>query len=291
MDDDADPRSRLLTSAGKADRRATLAGVLRGVDVSDWQGDVDWAAVATWGQFAVCKATEGTGNVQSTFGPNRAGMVAAGLGPVGLYHFARPENGNPIGEANHFLNVVGELGPDEFAVLDIETANVGSWPAFIRAWCGRVHDALGRSPVVYMSESPAKSMPDECAIWPLWVAGYVSYQPSGWEDWRVGPWETPVMWQYSSSGSVPGIGGRCDVNIAPDDLRARLALEEDDMYTDDDRARDNAIARVVAASTDADPGTPSLLEAIAGVENAMNAKIDALSAKVDKLVASHGANG
>jgi hypothetical protein len=79
-------------------------------------------------------------------------------------------------------------------------------------------------PVVYMSESPAKSMPAECAVWPLWVAGYVDAAPSDWEDWRVGPWERPAIWQYSSSGNVPGISGRCDVNVAPDDLRARIGL-------------------------------------------------------------------
>lgn len=198
--------------------------MLRGVDCSDWQGAVDWRAVAGWAQFGVTKATEGTGNVQDTFDSNRQGMAEAGLGPVGLYHFARPETANPVGQADHFIGVVGSLGPDEFAVLDIETGGVGSWPGFITAFCERVEGALGRPPVVYMSESPAKSMPAECAAYPLWVAGYVNNEPTEWQDWQVGPWERPAIWQYSSSGTVPGISGRCDVNVAPDDLRARIGL-------------------------------------------------------------------
>jgi hypothetical protein len=108
-----------------------------------------------------------------------------------------------------------------------------SWPAFIGAWCPKVRDALGVAPTVYMSESPARSMPGSVAEWPLWVAGYVSSTPTRWEDWRVGPWSSPAMWQFSSSGVVPGVDGRCDVNIAPDDLRARLGLSDPQPPEDD----------------------------------------------------------
>jgi lysozyme len=197
---------------------------LYGVDVSDWQGSIDWPAVASWARFGVCKATEGTGNVQTTFEANRRGMAAAGMGPVGLYHFARPENNAPLTQAVHFCDVVRQLGRDEFVVLDVETGDVGYWPEFIDAWCREVARRLGGPIVVYMSESPAKSMPAECAAWPLWVAGYVNNAQNEWEDWRVGPWATPAIWQYSSSGNVPGVDGRCDVNVAPDDLRARIGL-------------------------------------------------------------------
>lgn len=204
--------------------------MLHGIDVSDWQAAIDWPAVVadlrdrSGGRqpFGVTKATEGVGNVQDTLAANRAEMAAAGMGPVGLYHFAQPGDGRPVAEADHFCDVVGTIGPDEFAVLDIEVGQGSDWPAFIAAWCGRVRDRLAVVPVVYMSESPAKAMPESCSAFPLWVAGYVSRQPDEWEDWRVGPWERPIAWQWTSSGVVAGYGGRVDLNVAPDDLRARI---------------------------------------------------------------------
>lgn len=196
--------------------------MLRGVDVSDYQPGIDWPAVVAAGwTFAVIKATEGTGNVQSTFATNRDQAHAAGINPLGIYHFARPENANPEAQADHFANVVLPLRPDEFVVLDIETRSTSTWPDFIARWIARL--GLPVPVVVYMSESPAKSMPASCAEHPLWVAGYQRSAPTAWEDWRVGPWSSPVMWQWSSSESVPGIGA-VDTNVAPDDLRARLGL-------------------------------------------------------------------
>lgn len=201
--------------------------MIRGVDVSDFQETVDWHAVKAGGwTFGVAKATQGTGNVQDTFAANRSGMAEAGLSPRGLYHFA--QDGDPVAQADHFCDVVGAIQPGEFIVLDIEsnpryfTLSPADWPGFIVAWCERAESRIGGPLVVYISESPASGMTAECARWPLWVAGYVDEAPSAWEDWRVGPWDSPVIWQYSSTGSVPGINGNCDVNIAPDDLAERL---------------------------------------------------------------------
>lgn len=206
----------------------TLGRMLRGIDVSDWQPDVDWSAVAAGGYaFAVIKATQGTGNVQDTFAAYRSAAPAAGLGPMGLYHFA--QDGNPVAQADHFVRVVGALGADEFAVLDIEANEdffslpLSEWPTFITAWCDRVEERLGGPVAVYLSESPAKSMPASLEKWPLWVAGYQSATPQEWEDWQVGPW-WPVIWQHSSTSTVPGVPGNCDANVAPDDLRARLGM-------------------------------------------------------------------
>lgn len=207
-----------------------------GLDVSDRQAGIDLAAVfadlrrrsgnVPW---LYIKATEGTGNVQDTFAGFREQATYEGFRPIGLYHFARPENGNPIAEADHYLATVGNFLPWEFPVLDIETGDPSTWADFIRRWCGRVFDATGRSPALYMSESPAQSMPADCATWPLIVAGYPSKiataWPAEWEDWQIGLWLSPVAWQWTSSNSLPpvdGWAGRLDLDIAPDDFEPRL---------------------------------------------------------------------
>jgi lysozyme len=218
-----------------------------GPDVSDWQDGIDWQAVKAFGcSFGVTKATEGTRNVQATLDTNRAGMAAAGMVAIGLYHFARPENGDPSAQADHFLNIVGPLRPREFVVLDVETGGQGDWPWFISVWCQQVARRLGVTPVVYMSESPAGLMPDSAARWPLWVAGYVNRWPTAWSDSRiqdVGPWRRDqlVMWQYTSSARIDGIAGNCDMNVAPSDLPARLGLvanptQQEDTLTPDEHA-------------------------------------------------------
>lgn len=218
--------------------------MIRGVDVSDWQSGIDWGAVAAAGySFALIKATEGTGNTQATFAPYRRAIPAAGLGPVLLYHFARPENGNPEGQADHYCDVVGTLGPDEAVVLDIETGDQSTWPDFALRWFARVDARLGpldpKRCCIYMSDDPTTRMPASLAHLTLWDAAYGPNDgnPPPWgtgheakyngpfeHSWNTGPWPTWTIWQYSSKGSVPGIGGQVDVNIAPDDLRARLGL-------------------------------------------------------------------
>jgi|GEM_PF-3955390 len=197
---------------------------LFGPDVSDWQETVDWNAVRAAGAtFGLCKSTEGVNVVMDTVEANRQGMASAGMAAIGVYHFARPDDGDPVGEADFFCDTIGPLRNREFAVLDIEVGDHATWPDFIVAFCERVEARLGHPPVIYMSESAAQAMPPRCARWPLWDAGYVTNFPTGWTELGVGPWSQILMWQFTDKFSLAGIDGNCDMNIAPDDLVHRLA--------------------------------------------------------------------
>jgi lysozyme len=197
---------------------------LFGPDVSDWQESVDWnAARAAGATFGVCKSTEGTRFLMETVEPNRKGMADSGMAAIGVYHFAQPDDGRPVAEADFFCDTIGTLRPREFAVLDIEVGDQSNWPDFIVAFCERVEARLGRAPVIYMMESAATRMPDRCARWPLWDAGYVSNFPTGWTELAVGPWPRILMWQFTDKFDLAGISGPCDMNIAPDDLVHRMA--------------------------------------------------------------------
>lgn len=191
-----------------------------GPDVSDWQGSVDWGAVRASGRlFGFAKATEGTGYVADTLARNRAGMAQAGLVLRGLYHFARPDRNHPEAEADHFLAVVGELAPGEVAVLDLESGNIGQAEtgAWALRWLRAVEDFTGRTPWLY-SYAPFLAAIDTSALtrYPLWIAGYgrndgqvpsKAYRPS------TDRWAQAVLWQYTSAGAVPGIGGQADDNV------------------------------------------------------------------------------
>src|SRR5215213_2797756 len=113
---------------------AAGAPLIHGIDVSHWQGAVDWGTVRRSARlFAFAKATEGQSLVDSTFAANRAGMASAGLALRGFYHFARPDRNSAADEAAHFLRTVGPLGPGEVAVLDLEVTpglpGIGDWAA------------------------------------------------------------------------------------------------------------------------------------------------------------------
>lgn len=191
-----------------------------GPDVSDFQADVDWAAVRASGRlFGFTKATEGRTFVAATLTANRQGMAAAGLVLRGLYHFARPDRNPAAAEADHFLSTVGQLGAGEIAVLDLETGNIGhaETGAWALAWLERVEAATGRTPWLY-SYGPFLAAFDTSRLtrFPLWIAGY------GANDGKVPPdrlrpdtdrWGRAVIWQYTSAASVPGVRGQCDDNL------------------------------------------------------------------------------
>ncbi len=202
----------MLATAGPA----AAAPAIHGIDVSGWQGSVDWGVVRRSGRlFAFAKATEGATFVDSTFAGNRVGMAGAGFALRGFYHFARPDRNTAAAEASHFLRTVGPLGPGEVAVLDLEVApgpGVGDWAA---EWLRLVGQATGRAPILYSFQSYLYSIPtSRLTQYPLWVAawgandGAIPAVPP-----RTDRWSTWTWWQYTSNATVPGVIGHVDDSI------------------------------------------------------------------------------
>lgn len=202
--------------AGAGAGPATAAAPIHGIDVSAWQGAVDWNAVKGSGRlFAFAKATEGATFVDRTFTTNRQGMAAAGMTLRGFYHFARPDRNTAAAEAAHYLRTVGPLGPGEVPVLDLEvapSATVGDWAA---EWLALVAKGTGRTPVLYSYQSYLYSVPTaRLTPYPLWVAawgnddGTVPSTPPKTDRWSRWTW-----WQYTSKATVPGVAGRVDDNL------------------------------------------------------------------------------
>ena len=133
----------------------------KGIDVSHWNGVIDWIRVAGGGyQFVFGKATEGFTLVDPTYSINRAGTEGFGLS-FGAYHFARPSGTSDaaatvsaIAQADHFVDVAqpqpGELPP----VLDLEkTGNLkpARLQTWTRAWLNEVTARTGVAPFIYAS--------------------------------------------------------------------------------------------------------------------------------------------
>ncbi|WP_159787780.1 GH25 family lysozyme [Sodalinema gerasimenkoae] len=186
--------------------------MVRGIDVADYQGTVNWPVVAKSGiEFAVTKATEGGTFVADSFTRNWAGIRSAGL-VRGAYHFYRPRT-DALAQANLFLNMVklqpGDLPP----VLDIESDD-GVEPerirAGIRSWLVRVEEATQRRPILYTYPSFWERLGNwqDFTDYPLWIAHYTTAE----RPWVPGGWRTWTMWQFTDRGTVSGVTGPVDVN-------------------------------------------------------------------------------
>lgn len=184
------------------------AGV-RGIDVSHYQGTIDWGLVAKAGiAFAFIKATDGASKVDPQFQANWSGAKAAGL-LCGAYHFYEP-GADPHQQAESFLSVV-QTGPGDLPpVLDVEMqGDASEIISGLQVWLDAVEQATGRVPILYTNPSFwAKLGASGFGRFPLWIAEYgvtAPKVPAGWSSW--------TFWQYSQSGSVPGIQGSVDLDL------------------------------------------------------------------------------
>src|SRR5438105_15914521 len=135
-----------------------MSTMTSGIDVSHWQGSVNWAAVKSAGVvFAFAKATESTSNTDAQFAANWAGMQGAGL-LRGAYHFFHTSQ-DAASQANFFLSVVnsngGFLPGDLPPVLDFEQASldqamsVAAVQSAITTWLQTVAAKIGVKPMIY----------------------------------------------------------------------------------------------------------------------------------------------
>lgn len=197
--------------------------MLLGIDVSHYQGTVDWNAVAAAGNsFAFTKATESSTITDQYFAKNWPAMKSAGL-LRGAYHFFRT-GVDPSAQAKLFLSVVKPSAGDLPAVLDIEVAGSASNSAIISGisvWLDTVAQAIGRPPIIYTSPGFWNAhMNNQFGSYPLWIAHYTSAAnptiPNGWK--------TYTFWQYTQSGQVNGVSGSVDRNRFNGDLAALQGL-------------------------------------------------------------------
>ena len=186
-----------------------------GIDVSKYQGEIDWPKVKASGQsFAFVRLgyinRDGSITLDPYFERNMKGALAVGM-QVGIYLYSYLEttDGARIA-ANRAMELLEEYGTVMPVALDYEhgalyqTMSREENAAICNAFLSTVEKG-GYLPLIYTYYAAAKAwLPlDEVAA-PRWLANYTG---------RIGI-DGVDIWQYSSSGSVPGIQGRVDMNRA-----------------------------------------------------------------------------
>lgn len=188
---------------------------LKGIDVSQWQGNIDWQKVKGAGvQFAMLRAGYGRNNLDTKFHRNAQGAAAAGI-PVGLYWFsyalnveiARKEAQYAVELAKKYKitwPIAYDLEYDtvSYAVKNGVTITKSLATQMAIAFCEEIK-RLGYIPVVYTNLDYLNRYFDRSKLpYDLWYAQYASTASVADKE----------IWQYSSKGSVPGIAGNVDMN-------------------------------------------------------------------------------
>lgn len=200
-----------------------------GIDVSHWQGSINWSSVAADGVvFAFIRVSDGDpdngGTADSQFQANWAAARQVGI-LRGPYQFFRPSD-DPVLQADWLINAIGgAMTPGDLPpVIDVEATD-GRTPAqivaAIQAWINRIETVLGVTPIIYTGpyfwqDSVGSSA---FASYPLWGAHYTTGCPL-----IPDPWSNWTFWQYTSSGSVSGISGNVDMNHFNGTLGALQAM-------------------------------------------------------------------
>lgn len=188
---------------------------LKGIDVSQWQGNIDWQKVKGAGvQFAMLRAGYGRNNLDTKFHRNAQGAATAGI-PVGLYWFsyalnvemARKEAQYAVELAKKYKitwPIAYDLEYDTVSYADKNgitiTKSLATQMAI--AFCEEIKH-LGYIPMVYTNLDYLNRYFDRSQLpYDLWYAQYASTASVTDKE----------IWQYSSKGSVPGISGNVDMN-------------------------------------------------------------------------------
>lgn len=183
---------------------------LEGIDVSHWEGWIDFSEVRRDGiRIVYIKASEGDRGVDPDFERNYREAQTAGL-KVGFYHYLTARTAEEGREqARHFAGVIREKQYEACPVMDFES--FGSLEreqintvalAFLR----ELETLTEKKVAVYSDASNAANIFDErLAFYPLWIAEYDVERPEMNNDWRE--W---AGWQYTDAGRVRGIDGTVD---------------------------------------------------------------------------------
>lgn len=193
---------------------------VKGIDVSNHQGKIDWKKVKEDGVvFASIKVTEGRTFVDKSADRNIEGAISNDI-LVSPYAFCRPDNNEPEAEVTHLMSTLHGFGltyPNSLLLPiapDLEHDSKLTSPklaAWICKWMYECRLAAGHHPILYSYQWFLKNnlSAEYLTGYDLWIAHYTAdKQPS----LKGLPWKNWTFWQHSSRGEVDGITTRVDLD-------------------------------------------------------------------------------
>ncbi len=184
-----------------------------GIDVSQFQGEINWKQVDTIEnkfliKYVFVRATAGNDKVDSRFAYNWEKAKKYHF-IRGAYHYYRP-NENSIEQAKLFIKTVKLQKGDFPPVLDIEKLpedqSIDSLKVGLKRWLNYVDKHYNAKPIIYTSQKYYTDfLRDEFAEYTFWIANYNFFVESINDDW--------LFWQFTEKGQIDGIDEKVDINI------------------------------------------------------------------------------
>lgn len=193
---------------------------IKGIDVSRWNGTIDWKTVANYGMgFAILRITEKGNIVDSTFEPNYKGCIENKI-PVGVYKYSYATTIAQIeNEANIVIKTLNKRKLDYPVFLDIEdkcqeNLSDSLMMKMIDAFRSIIVKA-GYKFGIYVGYSWYQNqLPKEAQKYDCWVARYPNNDTGDLQERLRVPASTGVIgWQYSSKATIPGISTKVDRSV------------------------------------------------------------------------------
>lgn len=199
-----------------------------GIDVSNWQGFIDYTEVRNTGiDIVYIKASQGSNIKDPYFETNYENAKAAGL-KVGFYHFlTATTTEEAVQEANFFASVIIGKIPDCKLVLDYEIfggADVTTINQIAETFMSTVQEITGKEIILYSDLSNAQDVfgTDLAEKYELWIAYYGDYNDLS--DYQTS-WAEYIGVQFSDTGNINGISGNVDRDL----FTADVLLDEENI--------------------------------------------------------------
>lgn len=186
--------------------------LIDGIDVSQWQGNINFQAVRQAGiEVVYIRTSLGSDYTDPYWRQNYQNAKVAGL-RVGFYHYLTARSvAEAQNQARYFVSVIGDAVPDCRLAMDFESfggLNNAQINTVARTFLQTAEELSGYGMVVYSNANDTVAVFDSTlSVYPLWIANYGVQTPSG-----GGSWNSWVGFQYSSTGNVAGIGGNVDLD-------------------------------------------------------------------------------
>lgn len=193
---------------------------IKGIDVSRWNGTIDWKTVTNYGMgFAILRITEKGNIIDSTFEPNYKGCIENKI-PVGVYKYSYATTIAQIkDEANVVVKTMNKRKLDYPVFLDIEDKCQENLSDDLMMKMIEIFRAIiikaGYKFGIYCGYSWYQNqLPEDAKKYDCWVARYPNNDTGDLQERLRVPASTGVIgWQYSSKATIPGIPTKVDRSV------------------------------------------------------------------------------
>lgn len=240
---------------------------IKGIDVSAYQGNIDWKTVADYGMgFAILRITEKGNVIDSTFERNYEGCVNNNI-PVGVYKYSYAMSVAEIQkEAQKVVDVLDGRKLDFPVWLDLEhpdqrNLSKSTLETMIKTFWSVVK-AAGYKFGIYSNVDWYENIIPESTKpkYDFWIARYPA-NDDGWLQERLRP-SYGVGWQYSSKATIPGIPTKVDRNVFYKDYREEEPLKD---YVE--QVRNDAVDFAVRMANDNSHGYSQAVRSLYNITN------------------------